>query len=296
MKNKFKKSKIIVPALALITATTAASVTGTVAWFTATRAVTVTAGEFVATKLESKLNVDCSEGNGTIGSGTSVTVDGKLTHGSYNAIAGASGSLYVAKLSDDGTTINGYTDLGAEASTTKGSTATTSTNKWLARVDGSNKTWYGVSWKMSFTLEEETTGQTDYVCFDPTGSSFSDKTATTTAPGIRIAIMSTSKLIVLGNDTTKTHTSSATETSSFGNEYINLAADHTVTKETDDSKTLADSTYNLGVVSKDTALEVTCVAWYEGSDPNVVDTLNGDAVDMSTVTSTLSFYTRYIRA
>ena len=57
MKNKFKKSKIIVPALTLITATTVASVTGTVAWFTATRAVTVSATTFETRAENSSLSV-----------------------------------------------------------------------------------------------------------------------------------------------------------------------------------------------------------------------------------------------
>ena len=297
MKNKFKKSKIIVPALALITATTVASVTGTVAWFTATRAVTVTASEFVATKLESKLNVECSTGVGTTGSGTTVTVDGNLTHGSYDATSDASGSLYVATINDtDTTVIDNYKDLGTEGNAVE-QTATTSDNKWLARINGTNKVWYGVSWKMSFTLEEETAGQTDYLCFDPSASTFNSKENTTTAPGIRIALMSGSKLIVLGNSNTKTHTNGTTSnsTTSYGEEYINLASAATYTKETDDSSTLAGSMYNLGSVTKSTALVVTCVAWYEGSDPNVVDTLNGTEVTMSSITSNLGFYTRYIR-
>jgi len=88
MKNKFKKSKIIVLALALITATTVASVTGTVAWFTANRAVTVTLNAFASTKLESNLEVTLTSGNGTsVNSSNSkqIDIDGKLTHGSYDA-------------------------------------------------------------------------------------------------------------------------------------------------------------------------------------------------------------------
>ena len=297
MKNKFKKSKIIVPALALITATTAASVTGTVAWFTATRSVEVTASQFVATKLESKLNVSCKEGVGTTATNTAVTVDGKLTHGSYNAKADKTGSLYVAELSD-AAVITGYTDLGTEeTAVTKG--ATTTEVSWLARTTDDGKIWYGVSWKMSFTLDTATSGQTDYLCFDPSSSKFEDKSGktTTTAPGIRIAMMTGNKVLVLGNDTTVTHTTGKTtsDVSSFSTEYINLAASTSVAKETDDSKTLAGSNYNLGVVTKDTALEVTCVAWYEGSDSYVADKYSTTTIDMSTIEATLGFYTRYVR-
>ena len=45
-----KKSKIIVPALAIITLSTAASITGTVAWFTANRTASVTVGDMAVVK------------------------------------------------------------------------------------------------------------------------------------------------------------------------------------------------------------------------------------------------------
>lgn len=294
MKNKFKKSKIIVPALALITATTVASVTGTVAWFTATRAVSVSTNEFVATKLESKLNVNCSAGVGTTASNASVTVNGKLTHGSYDAKTSASGSLYVAKINDTDTTkIDEYKDLGIERDTQQ-KTATTSENKWLARFTEDSQTWYGVSWKMTFSLEENTTGQTDYLIFDPSGSSYNIASTTTTAPGIRIALMTESQCIVFGNSDTKTHTkgTQSTDVESFTN-YVKAGT--TVTKLADDGDTVSSSNYTLGSVSKTTSLDVTCVAWYEGSDTNVADKIGETEITMSTVTSTLAFYTRYVR-
>lgn len=46
--KKFNKSKVIIPALAMIALTTAASATGTVAWFTANTATTVTGMTFTA--------------------------------------------------------------------------------------------------------------------------------------------------------------------------------------------------------------------------------------------------------
>ena len=55
MKNK--KSKIIVPALGLILLSTAASISGSVAWFTANRTATITAGEFAVVKTGDDLKV-----------------------------------------------------------------------------------------------------------------------------------------------------------------------------------------------------------------------------------------------
>ncbi len=214
MKNKFKKSKIIVPALALITTTTVASVTGTVAWFTANRAVTVSASNFVATKVESNLVVTTEGRIGTkatddngITTTTDNNVTNKLTHGSYDAQANAAGSLYVAQISDDGKSITDFTDLGTEA-TAKSTTATTSANKWLARNETNSKTWYGVSWTMKFSLQSASTNTADYLFLDPSASKFTDgsqSSGTTTAPGFRIAFMTDSTFKVMGGDSITTH-------------------------------------------------------------------------------------------
>lgn len=60
-----KKSKIIVPALGIIALSTAASITGTVAWFTASRSATISAGNFAVTKTTNNLKVVLSDGAGT---------------------------------------------------------------------------------------------------------------------------------------------------------------------------------------------------------------------------------------
>ena len=59
------KSKIVVPALGLILLSTAASISGSVAWFTANRTATVKAGEFAVVKTGDDLAVDLTAGIGT---------------------------------------------------------------------------------------------------------------------------------------------------------------------------------------------------------------------------------------
>jgi hypothetical protein len=309
MKKNFKKSKIIVPALALITATTAASVTGTVAWFTASRAITVNAGNFVATKLESNLNLTLTQGVGTTATGTNVTVNGNITHGSYAATklndkGSAEGHLYVANLNDDGSSVTSYTDLGTEA-TAVTQTASTTDNKWLARAaDTTNSTpniWYGVSWKMSFTLSTATTNQTDYVLFDVAGSNFGTNSGTTTYPGFRIAFMTASKILVVGGDDDTTHTNSTSATAEYvssdtGKNYV--AISDTTSKLNDDDSALATSCLSLGTVGygTDNKLEITCVAWYEGNDAYVAQKYGETEITMSSIAASLNFYTRYKRA
>ena len=83
-----KKSKVIIPALAVLVLSTAASVTGTVAWFTATRERTVTAGEFKVAKTGDNLEVVLGSGIGTsatpgnyaISLGSTILTDASFNH------------------------------------------------------------------------------------------------------------------------------------------------------------------------------------------------------------------------
>ncbi len=238
MKNKFKKSKIIVPALALITATTVASVTGTVAWFKASRTATITGTTFHTTTLNSNLKVKVETLNAGVatpstneGNEVSLTVDGLLTHGSYNA----------QKLSDDGTAkdttesdkvttygadlftpnmdnafVTDYSSRGrAEDSHTAGQSGTSVANdKWLAGTVGSENStknvWYGVAWKMTFSVDSLVNGQDTTLHFDPATTKFADATVGgTTIKGLRIALMSNSSFFVAAGDDTKTHVAKA---------------------------------------------------------------------------------------
>lgn len=79
-----KKSKIIIPALGVLALSTAASITGTVAWFTANRTATITAGNFAVVKTGGDLSV-------TLGSGVGVAA-GNIDN-STKTISGLAGSL-----------------------------------------------------------------------------------------------------------------------------------------------------------------------------------------------------------
>ena len=83
-----KKSKIIVPALGLLLLSTAASVSGSVAWFTANRVYGFTAGEFAVVNTKDNLNCTLAEGFGTdVNNGSSsvaVETGKKLTDASFD--------------------------------------------------------------------------------------------------------------------------------------------------------------------------------------------------------------------
>ena len=79
-----KKSRIIVPAMAVIAFSTAASIAGSVAWFTATRQATISAGSYAVVKTTSDMKIALADGCGTTTSGSTVDFTGLLTDGSFN--------------------------------------------------------------------------------------------------------------------------------------------------------------------------------------------------------------------
>ena len=85
-----KKTRIIAPALAIIAFSTAASIAGSVAWFTASRQVTINAGNYTVVKTSSDLAVTLANGVGTTAVQDSKTIQftGLLTHGSFSHTTG----------------------------------------------------------------------------------------------------------------------------------------------------------------------------------------------------------------
>ncbi len=262
MKNKFKKSKIIVPALALITATTVASVTGTVAWFTASRTITITGTSFHTTTLNSNLKVKVESlhcGTTTTSNSSdfaesgSVTVDGLLTHGSYNAQALSNNATAQDSSTTNPTTyganmfvplmdsyaVTGYSSLGRVESNAKDDTGTTAqTNAWKAGTSSDNKNiWYGVAWKMTFKVDSDVSGVTNTLHFDPYMTTFTDSVSGgTTIKGLRIALMANDRFYVASGDEQTKHVVSAGDRFT----YTELTTDSNPTK---DSATYEDGKY-----------------------------------------------------
>ena len=157
--KKFKKSAVVIPALARIAVTAAASVSGTVAWFTANRSVTVNGSNFNAVAQDGDLSIEL--GNvlvGVVADGNSVKMADKtsLTDASYDP---ESNKLYTKILGEDEnnkTIVTGYEDLGpATVTDTEGVDGAVKSNPDWFYVNGSNNdkttVYYGVSWTWNFT-------------------------------------------------------------------------------------------------------------------------------------------------
>ena len=81
-----KKSRVIIPALAMIAFSVAASITGAVAWFTASRTASIDAGTYTVVKTSAELEYKLTRGAGTTvnQAGDTVSVSGVLTDGSLD--------------------------------------------------------------------------------------------------------------------------------------------------------------------------------------------------------------------
>ena len=103
-----KKSKIIIPAAAILALSVGASVTGTVAWFTAARTVSFGVSNMAVINTAGDLGVSLTAGTGTkISSSEDSTTSVELSYlrdASYDAIGD---KAYVATLNNDGSKVTG---------------------------------------------------------------------------------------------------------------------------------------------------------------------------------------------
>lgn len=135
-----KKSKVIIPALGVLILSTAASVTGTVAWFTANRTATITAGEFAVVNTNDNLAVTLGAGVATAkASDTSIANSGSLTDGSFN-------HLYIA----DNPVLP---IINPNVSKTKVLSAVALSSANTTNLSRGTNVYTAMTWTMTFTIE-----------------------------------------------------------------------------------------------------------------------------------------------
>lgn len=300
-----KKSKILIPAFAVLALSVGASVTGTVAWFSANRAVSFSS-TFGVVDSEGALDIKVTPNDrtGTIVTSNNVTVDGKLTHGSYNALKDASGSLYVANTSEpyeNGKfTIDSYADLGNIASTANSATGESTPSKWKAGEDANGKIWYGVSWTAELSIKVSGIEGENFLFLDLNKTTATGKGEVN--KGFRIAVMGGdidgANALVLANDDVNKHvsgTSKGDNKTEFGR-FERFGSTYTRVVDGTSKKTIKDDKGYIATFKKtndaDTEMKIalTFVAWYEGEDPAVASGANMDHIE--NITATLSFYAR----
>jgi len=311
-----KKSKIIIPALAVLAFSTTAAVTGTVAWFTAASAVDVKTTSFKVTGIDGSLSMTLTGGIGTKLDATdtkSETIIPKtykdesdkdqnysLTHGSFNYLTQHAYS-YEQELPDT------YLDRGALYNS-----GTLNTESKFC--ESSVKHSYNIfSWEMTFKLNAQDDARNLYFGFSDSKVTdiTVDKGSKNACKAFRIALYNkatTSKVCVwspyngaeydvakTGDTATKSSFVKDTKTvATYEGQTTNVLIhkDTTLTQVTGGTAGASDRIDCLGTFttgnSAVTSITVVAVAWFEGTDK--VHIQNGTT--MPSIDTTLNFYVR----
>ena len=191
-----KKSKVIVPALAMIGLSAVASVTGSVAWFTAQRTGNITTNEFVVTKTDGTLECDVVGGIGTTRSAAGVISSGtnKLSDASFNP---ATKQLYNDVENNEGVATN-FVAVGTATSYTDLAETKNDRNPvthWYV-LSSNDHVYYAYTWQVTVSYTWGSDHRDLNVFFDYTNSattiakqSGESGDAAQTGLGFRIAII-----------------------------------------------------------------------------------------------------------
>ena len=304
-----KKTRIIIPALAMIAFSVAASITGTVAWFTANRTAQIDAGTYAVVKTTSDLTCTVENVVGTTATNSASThtiaVNGKLSDASFDHV----GSNHYIYEPDSGLTIKKRTALASASASnmSRGQIPISSTE--------SVEVYTAIIWKVTFTLDFSATSSTDIGLFlDLSQSKFtpSDETVASgnkdTAKAFRMAFIpeaaSTNGVTrVFADLQTATNCTyvggepgEGTELPS-GTAYVAPAlidsSSNAAPAASYDATTAAAQTFYLGkfAYQSNTAVSLSykVVCWFEGTDENIVNSTSTTTVIFRDVTAELHF-------
>lgn len=289
-----KKSKIIIPALGMLLVSTGASISGTVAWFTANRSFEMEASTFGITKLDGNLDCTLATGIGTsavdnVATPHTVTVNGLMTDASVNS----SGQIWT----NDGDVQDKFYQITTLAAATSG-------NLLAGQTSTPENVWWAVTWTMTFKYTYSGSTTTQDLFFNPKTSTITgtqrvtgDSNETHKAFRIGFFVGGTNK-IIWANKQTSANCLSVTSTTGTAATGNLLASNTSGYNNTDAYAAAIDGGANttrpdyLGTIPysatpAECILAVTAVAWFEGTDPTVVNTARLDDV-----TASLQFYTR----
>lgn len=286
-----KKSKIIAPALAVLTLSTAAAVTGTVAWFTASRIAKVSMSNITAVNPEAGLSIELAAGANTSVDNEASPV--AVSHVGYFRDASvdlANDVVYRAVLKDDGTEPDTYATV---------SSPYTGGTYSIGAGEGQN-----ILYASKFTAKFHVSRSTSYtyaLFLDVTNCGVTTPTGVTedAIKGLRVGFKAGSEWFVWAPKTAIAAASQATNLKYVNSTSTTVAygADHianaTLPQVNDDilATGYADNVNYLGAVpafasSGQTTLDVTICTWIDGLEASVV---NGAADLEKTFSANLQF-------
>lgn len=315
-----KKSRIIIPALAMIAFSMAASITGAVAWFTAQRTVSFNAGSYAVVSTTSNLECEITGGVGTSVSNGIVVVGGKLTDGSFDHV---NKKIYTPN--ESGTGI---------AAGNKGEIALNDNNLATLLERGSTKdgsstvsVYTAVTFHLKFTITFGAATNDVALLLDcynnstqgseHSGSKFTVDGTPVTATGFRMAFVAeesagSSKVFADLQTASNCKYVDGTVTSdwkadnsygghgAYNGDLIDSAYNTAIPSEPQSSySSRVDFLGTFANASQDTtthkvSLNYTVVCWFEGTDPNVINHTN--LADFQEVAANLCFEAKDVAA
>ena len=293
-----KRSLLVGLSLSFVLFTMAASITSTVAWFSSTRVAYTSAGNFEVVQVDGSLDCDLAAGVGTmIDSDTNQVLIKSDEEGVAHALSDGSVDLNTGHAYRRSKDTPGYTDWGLPDS-----------DNWVVKTTTEDevtvKNFIAVSWTMTFkyTFRTETADLGVYLNLDlsmiaaretPKQEAESGKTVKSQI-GFRIAMISDAgKSLVFGNNPASDVTTLKYVSGTAVDDVSNYTSSNYVQHDDDyvliqngPGHTLAPE--RICTLSRSHAsCVITCIAWFEGEDPNVID-----GTQMDIMTSRLTFYAR----
>lgn len=305
-----KKSKIIVPALGIILLSTVASVTGTVAWFTANTKYNVNVSTFEIGRLTGDLTCNLANVAGTTVDNTvgqaKVELKTKESNVTYNSIlgdasySGSSTTFYSVKGDDRNVTASsGITTFTTVDNGYRNITGETASAAYKNAENEDCLYFYAVSRTMTFKYQfgSTTLAQDLYLNFTADngtvtqatlGAVRSAGTEGDSTKGFRMAFVTDSMTTVwapfdssVGKHVTGTGTSNVVDWGADTASFQSIVTGNTADKK------LGQITTDSGAGSTG-QLVVTCYAWFEGTDhDNIIN-----STKIQKITAALGFYTQ----
>ena len=299
-----KKSKIIIPAAAILALSVGASVTGTVAWFTAARTASFTGNNLAVVNAAGDLKVTLSAVTGCKISDDRTSVD--LTYLRDASFDGT--NVYVADLSQDGTKITGLSQA-----------ALSSYNTAQVKVDSGveAKNVYKINqWTATFATSS---AEKTYLFFNPDQAKSYVKQANyepatnSIYKALRVMMKCGEKTMVWApytTDSTVYHVTKATSgldidattqpanmVTSYGDSIgetsnvVKKVSTSEVISERSSSTDAANAIYCLSTdLTKDTSKEVKCSLWFEGLDSSCFTSAADVTTAIAETMNNISFY------
>lgn len=286
-----KKSRIILPAVALLTISTVAAASSTVAWFSATREITINTNEVGVYNPESNLEIvltGVSEAGSKVKDNEPRIIDlpSYLRDGSVDL---NSGKVYKKDLVATDT----YNEV------------TNFTSEKALINDQETVIYRATSWKMTFSMKDATPDS--YAIFlnisnlatSFTHKAVSEKAEENVYKSLRLGLKYDGGFVVVApfydatNDNSLAYVNGTSLTGTYDKAIIKNSdkiGTSEITTDTLNGAGYKDTNAYVGTIAggKDQSLEVTAYLWFEGMDKNCV---NGAGSVLNTkVNAALSFY------